>query len=89
MSATDELPYFGTSDNPTQVAEEITELDITGRTDLLEIKKDMTGILQNLGLNVAQSAEDVKIEAVANQKVRVILQPIIDTINEKLKTGAK
>lgn len=86
MSAGEELPYFGTQNNPTQQAEDVAPaVDITVQSELRGIKAAMTEILDELTLDTSQPAADVKAEAIANEKVRKILNPIIATIDTRLK----
>lgn len=85
----DELPYFGTKENPTNIADEADDkLDVTVKNELSGLKIYLIEILNELKLDIKQSAEDVKIEAIANEKVRNIINPVIAVLETKIK-GAK
>ncbi|HWT40066.1 MAG TPA: hypothetical protein VN081_02240 [Dongiaceae bacterium] len=83
----DELPYFGTTNNPAQEADDVApEVDITVKSELIGMKAALNEILDGLSLDLSQPAAEVKIEALANEKVKKILTPIIATIDTRLKT---
>ena len=86
----DELQYFGTRDNPTQIAEDDEQkLDVTLKNELSSVKNDLLLLLNNMGLNTNQPAMDVKIEAIANEKVYKIIYPIIEKLDNKIKGATK
>lgn len=86
MPASDELPYFGTRDNPTNVADDADDvLDVTITNELSGLKCYFIEVLNDLKLDVKQPAEDVKIEAIANEKVRNIINPVIVILETKIK----
>lgn len=82
----DELPYFGTKDNPTNVADDVADdVDVTVKNELSGLKLYFIDILDELKLDTKQPAEDVKIEAIANEKVRNIINPVIAILDNKIK----
>lgn len=82
----DDLPYFGTRENPTNVADDDPQkLDITVRSELTGMKLYLMQMLGELKLDLKQEAAEVKIEALANEKARFIIEPIIAVIDNKLK----
>lgn len=81
-----ELEYFGTRDNPTNVAEDTTEdLDVTVKSELMGMKSYFLDMLKELKIDLKQPAAEVKIEALANEKARQIIEPVIAVIDNKLK----
>ena len=84
----DELGYFATTDNPTQIAEDATkDLDATIKNELSILRAYFYEILNELKLDAKQPAADVKIEAIANEKVRNIINPVIEILDNKIKGG--
>lgn len=83
----EELGYFGTKANPTNLAEDDADkiLDVTIQNELSGLKGYFVEILNELKLDVKQPAEDVKIEAIANEKVRSIISPVIAVLDIKIK----
>lgn len=82
----DELPYFGTKDNPTNVADDTDEkIDVTIKNELSGIRIELLELLNDMGLDTKQPAEDVKIEAIANEKVYKIVATVIAKLDVKIK----
>lgn len=82
----DDLPYFGTKDNPTNVADDVEEkLDVTVKNELSGLKSYFIEVLNELKLDTKQPAAEVKIEALANEKVRNIINPVIAILDTKIK----
>lgn len=81
-----ELPYFGTKDNPTNIADDVEEkLDVTIKNELSEIRNLLIALLDNIGLDTKQPAADVKIEAIANEKVYKLVYPVVVKIDARIK----
>ncbi len=79
--------YFGTTNNPTQQAEDVApEVDVTVQSELIGMRAAITEMLDGLTLDPKLPAEEYKIEGLANDKVRKMLAPIIATIDTRLKS---
>lgn len=82
----EDLGYFGTRDNPTNVAKDASDsIDVTVKNQLSAIRDELFDLLNNMGLNTKQPAADVKIEAIANEKVYKIIAPVIAKLDNKIK----
>ena len=86
MNNGEELPYFGTRDNPTQLAEDVApEADLSVKNELMGMKSYFQEMLAGLTVDPKQPADEYKIEGLANEKVRRMIEPIIAVIDNKLK----
>lgn len=84
-----ELEYFGTRENPTNIAEDSEKvLDVTIQNELYGLRGYFISILDELKIDPKQPAVEYKIEGLANDKVRNIINPVIAVLDNKIK-GAK